>query len=142
MTTLSLKAANAILEGAVAHATEIEALPLTIAVLDAGGHLKALWRQDGATMLRPKIAMAKAATAIGLGMSSRKVADATAERPSFFGALSTLAEGNVLPAAGGVLILGDDGATLGAVGITGDTSDRDEACAIAGIEAAGLKAGV
>ena len=140
MTTLTLKAANAILEGAVAKAAEIKALPLTISVLDAGGHIKALWRQDGASALRPKIATSKALTAINLGISSRKVGDMAAQRPSFVGAVSTLAEGNIMPAAGGVLIM-DGKEMIGAVGITGDTSDRDEECAIAGIEAAGFKAG-
>jgi len=141
MSTLTLSAANRILEGAVQKAADLQALPLTISVVDAGGHIKALWRQDGASALRPKVATAKALTAINLGVSSRKVGEMAAERPTFVGAVSTLAEGNIIPAAGGILILDGD-EVIGAVGITGDTSDRDEQCAIAGVEAAGLKAGL
>jgi len=141
MSTLTLSAANRILEGAVQKAADLQALPLTISVVDAGGHIKALWRQDGASALRPKVATAKALTAINLGVSSRKVGEMAAERPTFVGAVSTLAEGNIMPAAGGILILDGD-EVIGAVGITGDTSDRDEQCAIAGVEAAGLKAGL
>ncbi|MEX2495332.1 MAG: heme-binding protein [Woeseia sp.] len=136
--TMTLERAQVILSAAVEHAEKIGTAPLTIAVIDTGGHLKALWRQDGASTLRPEMATAKARTAIGLGKSSRKVAEDAQARPAFIGALATLAEGNILPAAGGVLAFAADGVLAGAVGITGDTSDRDEECAIAGIEAAGL----
>src|SRR5690606_23951015 len=108
MSKLTLSAANRILEGAAHKAKDIEALPLTISVVDAGGHVKALWRQDGASALRPKVATAKALTAINLGVSSRKVGEMAAERPVFVGAVNALAEGNIMPAAGGILIL--DGA--------------------------------
>lgn len=137
---MKLEDATRILAAACEHAASISAAPLTIAVVDAGGHLTALWRQDGASTLRPDIAAAKARTAIGLGKSSRRIGEDAAERPAFIGSLSTLAGGNVLPAAGGVRVLDADGAVVGAVGITGDTSDRDEACAVAGITAAGLHA--
>jgi uncharacterized protein GlcG (DUF336 family) len=85
------------------------------------------------------VATAKALTAINLGVSSRKVGEMAAERPTFVGAVSTLAEGNIMPAAGGILILDGD-EVIGAVGITGDTSDNDEICTLAGIAAAGLTA--
>lgn len=136
--TITLKQAQSILSASVEHAQSIDTAPLTIAVIDSGGHLKALWRQDGASTLRPDMATAKARTAIGLGKSSRKVAEDAEGRPTFIAALSTLAGGDILPAAGGVLAFNADGEIAGAVGITGDTSDRDEECAIAGIEAAGL----
>lgn len=136
--TMTLKQAQSILSASVEHAQTIGTAPLTIAVIDSGGHLKALWRQDGASTLRPEMATAKARTAIGLGKSSRKVAEDAAGRPTFIGALSTLAGGDILPAAGGVLAFDAGGVLAGAVGITGDTSDRDEECAIAGIKAAGL----
>lgn len=135
---LTLDQADGILRAAAGHAAKLGTKPLTIAVLDSGGCLKALWRQDGASTLRPDMAAAKARTAIGLGKSSRQVAEDAAARPAFIGGLSALSGGNVLPAAGGVRMFDADGKLVGAVGITGDTSDRDEACAIAGIEAAGL----
>lgn len=141
MSKITLKDAQTILEAAVAHGAEIETKPLTIAVLDSGGHLKAFWRQDGSPTLRPQVAIGKAKTCVGLGMPSRKAGEGAQDRPVFFGALSTLAEGNVVPAAGGVPVLDSDDDIIGAVGISGDLSDRDEACAIAGVEAAGFKAG-
>ncbi|MGD9810858.1 MAG: heme-binding protein, partial [Sphingobium sp.] len=97
-------------------------------------------RQDGSSNLRPQLAIGKASTALALGMASRKIGEMAAERPSFVAALGSLAPDGIIPAAGGMLIL-NGGEKVGAVGITGDTSDNDEACAIAGIEAAGLTAG-
>ena len=105
--------------------------------MDEGGHLLALKRVDGASILRPTIAVGKAWGAIGMGESSRQLAKRLKERPEFLGALSDMSDGKVVPAAGGVLIM--DGATIiGAAGASGATSDEDEACVIAGIEAAGL----
>jgi uncharacterized protein GlcG (DUF336 family) len=108
-------------------------------VLDPGGHVIAFQRQDGASIMRFEIAVGKASGALALGMSSRKIAEMAAERPSFVASLGPLAPHGVIPAAGGVLVVDASGNILGAVGITGDTSDNDEACALAGIEAAGLK---
>lgn len=142
---LTLSQANAMIEGALAEAARLELKPLTVAVLDAGGHLVALQRQDGASNLRPQIATAKAAGALALGVSSRQIAAMAQERPQFVAALASLgaaAATGVLPAAGGVLIRGEGGRIVGAVGITGDTSDNDEACALAGASAAGLTASV
>jgi uncharacterized protein GlcG (DUF336 family) len=118
---------------------EIGCAPLTVAVLDGGGHLMALQRQDGASNLRPQIAIGKAAGALGMGMSSRKIAAIAAERPQFVNALSSLSGGLLVPAAGGVRIKSSDGRLLGAVGVSGDTSDRDEECALHGLQAAGLE---
>ncbi|CAN7652994.1 heme-binding protein [Phenylobacterium sp. LjRoot219] len=142
---LTLSQANAVIEGALAEAARLELKPLTVAVLDAGGHLVALQRQDGASNLRPQIATAKAAGALALGVSSRQIAAMAQERPQFVAALASLgaaAATGVVPAAGGVLIRGEGGRIVGAVGITGDTSDNDEACALAGASAAGLTASV
>ena len=138
---LTLQQANAIAAAALAEAAKLGLKPLTVAVLDAGGRLVALQRQDGSSNLRPEIAMGKAAGALSLGVSSRKIAAMAAERPTFVAALAPLATatGGLVPAAGGVLIAGD-GAPIGAVGVTGDTSDNDELCALAGIAAAGLTA--
>lgn len=142
---LTLSQANAIIEGALAEAARLQLKPLTVAVLDAGGHLVALQRQDGASNLRPQIAIAKAAGALALGVSSRQIATMAQERPQFVAALASLgaaAATGVVPAAGGVLIRGAGGRIVGAVGVTGDTSDNDELCALAGVSAAGLTASV
>lgn len=140
---LTLAQANAIVDAALAEGARLKLKPLTVAVLDAGGHVIALQRQDGASNLRPQVATAKAAGALALGVSSRQIGVMAQERPTFVGAIAALgatAATGIVPAAGGVLIEGAEGRTLGAVGITGDTSDNDELCALAGLAAAGLKA--
>ena len=140
-TDLTLARANAITEAALSEAARLGLKPLTVAVLDAGGHLLALQRQDGASNLRPQIAVAKAAGALALGVSSRQIGVMAQERPQFIGALASLgasAATGIIPAAGGVLILDRDEHVVGAVGITGDTSDNDEACAVVGVRAAEL----
>ncbi|TFF19796.1 heme-binding protein [Jiella endophytica] len=114
--------------------------PLTVAVLDSGGALIALERSDGASRMRPDIAIGKANGAISLGMGSRAIHKRAEEQAYFIQAMNALAKGVLVPVPGGVLIKGEGGAILGAVGITGDTSDNDEAAAIAGIEAAGFAA--
>lgn len=137
MQVLTLEKANQIAATALAKGRELGLKPLCVAVLDPGGHLVALQRETEASILRPQIAVAKAAGALGLGMSSRKIADMATERPTFVATLMGLAPSGLVPAAGGVIIGGSNG-PLGAVGVTGDTSDNDEACALAGITAAGL----
>ena len=113
-------------------------MPLTVAVLDAGGHLVAFLREDGSGIMRPDIAIGKAWGAIGMGINSRLIRDRLADRPSFQNALSAVSGGKFVPVPGGVLIRDNEGAVIGAVGVSGDTSDRDEFCAIAGIKMAGL----
>ena len=143
MPSVTLDQANTILQTALARAAETECAPLAVAVLDSGGHLKAFARQDGAGILRPQIAIGKAWGALGLGRGSRamaKILEAAPERAGFFNALSALSEGKLIPVAGGVLIEDDDGHLYGAVGISGDTSDKDEDCGIAGVLAVGLRA--
>ncbi|MET0374623.1 MAG: heme-binding protein [Rhizorhabdus sp.] len=140
MNKISLKDANAIIGAAFDKAAELGLKPLTIAVLDPGGHLIAFARSDASSTLRPQIAMGKAGGALALGVSSRTVAAMAAERPSFVESLGPISPHGVIPAAGGVIVIGSDGSPLGAVGVSGDTSDNDEICALAGIEAAGLKA--
>ena len=114
--------------------------PLSVAVLDAGGHLIAFQRADGASTLRLQIACGKAGGALGLGVSSRTIGEMAAERPTFVASLASISPHGVIPAAGGVIVVDRDGVTIGAVGVTGDTSDNDEVCALAGISAAGLTA--
>lgn len=140
MTNITFDQAMTIATAVLAHGGASGFKPLTVAILDAGGHPIVLQRQDGSSTLRPQIAMAKAAGALALGLSSRKIADMAAERPSFVASLGVISPAGVVPAAGGVIVVAPDGAPLGAVGVTGDTSDNDEACALAGIAAAGLKA--
>lgn len=139
MSRVTLEQANILIAAAFAKARELGLKPLTVAVLDAGGHLIALQRQDGASNHRPQIAIGKASGALALGVSSRKIGEMAAERPSFIAALGPIFPQGIIPAAGGVILSGADGAPIGAVGVTGDTSDNDEACAFAGAAAAGLK---
>jgi uncharacterized protein GlcG (DUF336 family) len=140
MSALTLKVAVNLTTQAIAAGRAIAAAPLTIAVLDAGGHLVSLQREDGASLLRPQIAIGKAWGAIALGKGSRLLALDAQQRPAFIAALNSLGQGSVVPAPGGVLIRDQDGNVLGAVGISGDLSDVDEQCAISAIEALGLRA--
>lgn len=140
MTTLSLRQADQIMDTAFHEAASRGLKPLAVAVLDAGGHLKAFRAQDGTSILRPQIAHGKAYGAIGLGIGSRAIFKRAEEQPFFVNAVNAAANGALIPVPGGVLIKDDNGTILGAVGVTGDTSDNDEACAVAGIEGAGLKA--
>lgn len=139
MGRITLEQATILIAAGFAKGKELDLKPLTIAVLDAGGHLIALQRQDGASTHRPQIAIGKASGALALGVSSRKIGEMAAERPTFIAALGPIFSQGVIPAAGGLILAGDDGAPIGAVGVTGDTSDNDEACALAGAAAAGLK---
>jgi uncharacterized protein GlcG (DUF336 family) len=140
MADLTLDVARRILDTALAKGVEKKLKPLVIAVLDARGCVKASAAQDGTSLLRAEIAHGKAYGALALGMGSRALFQRAQEQAYFVSAVNTLAQGRMVPVPGGVLILDDNGALLGAVGVSGDTSDNDEICAIAGIEAAGLKA--
>lgn len=136
---LTLEQAATIVDTALARGRQHRMLPLTVAVLDAGGHLVALKREDRSGILRPDIAVGKAWGALGMGFSSRLIRDRLADRPTFLAALAAAADGRFVPVPGGVLIRAADGAVLGAVGVSGDTSDKDEYCAIEGVTAAGLR---
>ncbi len=135
---LTLEKASAIVDKTLAKARELKIRPLCVAVLDDGGHLKALKREDEASILRPQIAVGKAWGAIGMGESSRELGQRLKDRPAFLGSLSDLSDGKVVPVPGGVLVLKDK-TIIGAVGVSGGSSDEDEACAIEGIRAAGLE---
>ncbi len=140
MSRITLDQANAVIAGAFAKARELELKPLGAVVLDAGGHLIAYQRQDGASTGRLQLATGKAAGALFLGISSRKIGDMASDRPTFLASLGPIAPGGVVPAAGGVIVVDESGQAIGAVGISGDLSDKDEACTLAGIAAAGLNA--
>ncbi len=140
MSALTLKVALALTAQALNAGRKTRAAPLTVAVLDSGGHLLALQREDGASLLRPSIAIGKAWGAIALGKGSRLLALDAQQRPAFFAALNGMGQSDIVPAPGGVLIRDDQGQVIGAMGISGDTSDIDEQCAITAIEAQGLRA--
>jgi uncharacterized protein GlcG (DUF336 family) len=142
MTRLTLVKANQIIQIAIKTARGLRLEPITVVVLDEAGHLKAMQREDGATVLRQQIATAKAWGAVNMGISSRALAAVAEQRPDFMNALVNMTEGKVMPVIGGVLIRDSDNQIIGAVGISGDTSDQDELCAITGIEVAGFRAEV
>ena len=139
MSGLTLAQAGAIVDAALARGRELNLAPLTVVVLDAGGHAVALKREDRSGIMRVDIATGKAWGALGMGFGSRELFDRSTKQPVFITALAAVSQGRMVPVPGGVLIRDADGRLLGAVGISGDTSDNDEICALAGIEAAGLK---
>lgn len=140
MSALTLKVAVNLVSEAINAGRGVNAAPLTIAILDTGGHLIALQREDGASLLRPNIAIGKAWGAIALGKGSRLLAQDAQQRPAFIAALNSMGQGSVVPAPGGVLIRDQAGVVLGAIGISGDLSDVDEQVAIRAVEALDLRA--
>src|SRR5882762_2933850 len=130
MTSLSLHQAEVIVDAGLDRARELGLKPLTVAVLDAGGHLVAFKRQDRSGILRPDIAQGKAWGALGMGIGGRALAERAQQAPAFFVALASASGGRVIPVAGGVLIKGGSDEIVGAVGISGDHPENDEACAI------------
>ena len=139
MTNLTLAQASLIADRALAKGRDRNFKPLTVAVLDAGGQMKVLKREDGSSLLRPEIANGKAWGVLGMGLGGRTLAARAQAAPAFMAALSDASGGRMIPVPGGVLIRDAAGEIIGSVGISGDTSENDELCAIAGIEAAGLK---
>ena len=140
MPELLLAAANVIADKSLEKGREKRFAPLTVAVLDGGGQMKVIKREDGSSLLRPEIAIGKAWGVLGMGFGGRELFRRAAKMPAFFNALSDLSGGRMVPVPGGVLIRSASGEILGSVGISGDTSENDEICAVAGIEAAGFKA--
>ena len=141
MPKLTLAQANKIIEAALADARRLKIKPLAVAVLDEAGHVKAIQREDDASMFRIDIAMGKAWAAVGMGASSRTLLQRAKDNPQFYGALAATAQGKFLPQTGAVLIKDAAGNILGAAGASGGTGDEDEAACIAGLAAAGLVAG-
>ncbi len=138
MTDLSLDQAREIIAAARAEGRKLGLKPLTVVVLDAAGNTKALEREDGASNMRPAIATGKANGALAMGLGSRALFERAKSEPFFIQAMNELAGGSLVPVPGGVLIKDDSGKIVGAVGITGDNSDNDEAAAKSGIKAAGF----
>ena len=137
-TSLALAGANAIVQAALRLRAEHGLLPLAVIVLDAGGSVVSFQREDGCGLLRHDIALGKAWAALGMGMPTRQIRDRLANRPTFQAALAAASGGRFIPTPGGVLVLDAQGQAIGAVGISGDASDKDEFCAIEAVRAAGL----
>ena len=140
MSELTLSQANQLIDATLAMARKMDLPPLAVAVLDAGGHLKALQREDGVSFLRVQIC--KAWGALGLATDSRGIADKYQQddlQKGFINALNAMSGGRLIPLPGGVLIHSPSGQVSGAVGVAGGPSDKDEICALAGIDALGFK---
>lgn len=135
---LSLEAASQIVDRALQLGNENKLLPLVVAVLDAGGHLLAFKRQDGSGIMRGDVAIGKAWGALGMGISSRTIRNRLSDRPAFQAALASVSQGRFVPVPGGVLICTEDQTVIGAVGISGDASDKDEFAAVEAVKFAGL----
>ena len=140
MPRLTLAQASRIVDTALSEGRGHNFAPLTVVVLDAGGHMVAVKREDGSGILRIEIANGKAYGALGMGFGSRELAERAKTAPAFITAVVAASGGRMIPGASGVLIRDTSGEVIGAVGISGDTADNDELCAVAGITAAGLKA--
>ena len=138
MDSILLEQANVVADQALQKARELKFAPMTVAVLDAGGQLKVLKREDNASLLRPEIALGKAWGVLGMGFGGRELARRAEQMPIFFTALNAMSDGRMVPLPGGVLIRNREGRVIGSVGISGDTSDNDEICAVHGVQAAGL----
>jgi uncharacterized protein GlcG (DUF336 family) len=136
--SVSLEAASLIVDQALAKGREMKFRPLAVAVLDPRGCLKAYKAEDGTSLMRFEIAFGKAWGALGMGFGNRELQRRADAYGIFFNSLQVMSEGRIVPVPGGVLVKTADGIVLGAVGISGDTSDNDEICAVAGITAAGL----
>jgi uncharacterized protein GlcG (DUF336 family) len=140
MSAMTLEQASTIVDVALREARKQNMSPLCIVVLDPGASPVAMKREDRASMARPQVATAKAAGCLAMGFGGREIARRAQGAPTFYSALNSLFPHGLLPVPGGVLIRDAAGTLLGAVGVTGDTSDNDELCAVAGIHAAGLMA--
>ena len=139
MQMLTFETAKRLADAALAEGARLRTVPLTVAVLDAGGYTVVVYRQTGAGNTRLQVATGKARGALGLSFDSRGVARAAARFPEFFAALAAAADGKVVPAPGGVLLRNDRDGIVGAIGVSGDNSDTDEACAILAAHAVGLQ---
>ena len=140
MSVVTLSQASTIVDAALKKGRDTNCAPLTVAVLDGGGHLVAFKREDKSGLLRFDIAFGKAWGALGMGFGSRTLFERAQATPQFFTMLAAASGGRIVSNPGGILIRDAAGDVIGAAGISGDTADNDEICGIAGIEAAGLKA--
>ena len=140
--TMTLELARRIVDAALAKSTALKLRPLAIAVMDARGSLVAFAAQDGTSLMRSKVGCAKAYGALALGMGTRAIYKRAQEQAYFIDAVNSLADGQIIPVPGGVLIRDNAGALVGALGISGDTSDNDEIVCIAALQAVNLRADI
>ncbi len=138
--SVTLAQASSIVDAALKKARELKQMPQTVVVLDSGGHIVCAKREDGSGIIRFEVAVGKAYGALGMGWGSRTMMERAAQNPNFLTGIVGASAGRLVPNPGGVLIRDGGNEVLGAVGISGDTGDNDEIIAVAGIEAAGLKA--
>lgn len=139
MTTITLEQSERIINAILARGRELQCRPISVAVTDPGAHVKAFKKEDGSSMMRFEMAMGKAFAALALGRSSSLVRVRAEERPLFMNYLISASGGQIFPEGGGRLIRDESGEVVGAVGVTGDTQERDDELAAHGIQAAGLK---
>jgi uncharacterized protein GlcG (DUF336 family) len=135
---LTLELAQAVVAATLSEARALDLKPIAVAVFDARGALKAFAAEDGTSLARAQIALAKACGVLGMGIGSQALAKRAADHPQFMAAVSHVIPGGIIPVPGGVLVRTADGRLIGAAGVSGDTSDNDEAAAVAGIRATGL----
>jgi uncharacterized protein GlcG (DUF336 family) len=140
LTLLTLDHASTIVDATLAEARRLSFKPIIALVLDTGGYAIALKREDGVGLLHYDIAMGKAWGAVAMGTASRTQGEGLEQRPSVVAALAAASGGRFMPIPGGVLIRDANNALIGAVGVSGELSDNDEICAVAGIAAAGFVA--
>ena len=138
--SVTLAQASTIVDATLKKARDLKQMPQTVVVLDAGGHVVCAKREDGSGIIHFEVAVGKAYGALGMGWGSRTMMERAAQNPNFLTSIVAASEGRLVPNPGGVLIRDAGNAIVGAVGISGDTADNDEISAVAGIEAAGLKA--
>jgi uncharacterized protein GlcG (DUF336 family) len=138
MSNVLLDQADRIADEALRQGRDRGFAPLTVAIMDAGGHLVVLKRSDGSGIMRPQLAMAKAWGVLGMGLGGRELARRAQGAPAFFASLNAISEGRLAPVAGGALIRDAAGQAIGAIGISGDTSDNDELCLIPAVQSVGL----
>ena len=136
---ITLDMANRVIEAVLRRAAEIDCRPISVIVVEPGGKVKAFQKEDGSSMIRFEMAFGKAYAALALGRSSRLVRERAVERPIFMRYLMGATDEQIFPEGGGLQIRSLDGEVIGAVGVTGETEDRDEELALHGIHAAGLK---
>jgi uncharacterized protein GlcG (DUF336 family) len=138
MSNVLLEQADRIADAALQKGREMGFAPLTVAILDAGGHLVVLKRDDNSSLMRPELAMAKAWGVLGMGFGGRELARRSQKQPIFFAALNSISDGRMAPVPGGALIRDAAGHIIGSIGISGDTSDNDEICLIPAVRSVGL----
>ena len=139
MAAITLEKANCIIEAVLRRAAEINCRPISVIVVEPGCKVKAFQKEDGSSMIRFEMAFGKAYAALALGRSSRLVRERAVERPVFMRYLMSATDEQIFAEGGGLQIRSPEGEVIGAVGVTGETEDRDEELALHGIHAAGLK---